>query len=276
MQITVANIEDMTIATELVSLNIGDTDVKIDIVGLLRAKDDSENAWINITPMMHMKEGNLKPVDWLRLIETKAYIRELYKGVLKPPFEITDEIAENTKVIPHYPKVYGRPVVDIKKGRYGGTWVHKDLFIEFSSWISVEFKVASHKLIKEVLLGTSKIKLERESTRELFHPLVKAIDEKYTPKQSYVDVERHRYQLMDMINKKVLGKRAKEFRRDNNLPTTGDVRDYLTAEALDKIKLLEQDMHGLIHYAQITDYATLKARLQKSLVEDAIQDKYKG
>jgi hypothetical protein len=274
LDITVTNIEEMTIATELVQLEIDGTEVKIDIVGLLRASDDSENAWINITPMMSLKGPKTTPKSWLREPGTKAYIRELFNGDNSAHLNITDEMVENRNVLPNYPKIYGREVVDVKKGRYGGTWVHKDLFLEFSSWISVKFRVASHKMMKEVLLSTAQIKAERTSTKELFHPLVEAIDEIYVPRQGYVDYTRHRSQLMDMINKKVLGLRAKEFRAANKLPSSGDVRDYLNADTLDKIKTLERHMHGLIYYAKITDYATLKSKLQVEIVENPLKEEY--
>ena len=267
MKESIVNIEDMTIATELVSLKVDGVGVNIDIVGLLRASDDSENAWVNITPMMKLKGEKMKPSHWLAQQDTKAYIRELFKGSLKHPLEITDDMINSRSVLNNYPKLYGRPVVDVQPGRYGGTWIHKDLFLKFASWISVKFEVASHKLIRDVITGVQKVKIERDHTRELYHPLVEVIDEEYTPKQSYTDYERNRYQLMDLINKKVLGQRAKEFRATNKLPATGDVRDYLNKEALAQIKKLEQDMHGLIHYAKITTYSVLKDKLQCEVVK---------
>ena len=113
----------MTIATKLVRLDIEGTEVKIDIVGLLRATDDSENAWVNITPMMELKGEKVKPSHWLAQQDTKAYIRELFKGSLKHPLEITDDMINSRSVLPNYPKIYGREVVDVQKGRYGGTWL---------------------------------------------------------------------------------------------------------------------------------------------------------
>lgn len=45
-----------------------------------------------------------------------------------------------------------------KQGRYGGTYAHQDIAFEFSSWISIEFKLY---LIKEIQ------RLKAEEQRQL-------------------------------------------------------------------------------------------------------------
>jgi len=39
--------------------------------------------------------------------------------------------------------------IDLSRGRYGGTYVHEDLAIDYAAWISPEFKLAVYRAFKE-------------------------------------------------------------------------------------------------------------------------------
>lgn len=83
----------------------------------------ASDCWFNAT--VAAKHHGRKVTEWLRLPSTKEYMAELcqelgieglnYKGGKIPP------------------------LVRIEKGRYGGTWLHPELAVEFARWLSVKF-----------------------------------------------------------------------------------------------------------------------------------------
>lgn len=39
--------------------------------------------------------------------------------------------------------------VDLSRGRYGGTYVHEDLAIDYAAWVSLTFKLEIYRAFKE-------------------------------------------------------------------------------------------------------------------------------
>ena len=86
----------------------------------------NSDGWINATVIADAHDK--KPVDWLRLQSTIEYM-----GKLKVRF-------------PH-------PLVETKKGRNGGTWLHPKLAVMFARWISVDFAIWCDEQIDEIIHG---------------------------------------------------------------------------------------------------------------------------
>jgi hypothetical protein len=122
-----------------------------------------------------------------------------------------------------------------KSGRYGGTYAHIDIALEFASWVSVEFKFY---LIKEFQYLKSQQEeeldwnIKRKLTKINYRIHTDAIKEKLipdnlTPQQiSYVYANE-----ADVLNMALFGKTAKQW-RDENPDEKGNIRDYANVSQL--------------------------------------------
>ncbi|MDP8175182.1 KilA-N domain-containing protein [Phocoenobacter skyensis] len=117
-----------------------------------------------------------------------------------------------------------------KSGRYGGTYAHSDIAMEFASWISAEFKlyiIQDYKRLKTD--ENSKLSLSWNLNREIskinykLHTdaIKKHLLENLTPAQlSYKYASES-----DMLNVALFNQRAKDW-RDENPDLKGNMRDY--------------------------------------------------
>lgn len=122
-----------------------------------------------------------------------------------------------------------------KSGRYGGTFAHIDIALEFASWVSVEFKFY---LIKEFQhLKSQQAKeldwnIKRKLTKINYRIHTDAIKENLipvnlTPQQiSFVYANE-----ADVLNMALFGKTAKQW-RDENPNKKGNIRDYANVSQL--------------------------------------------
>jgi hypothetical protein len=122
-----------------------------------------------------------------------------------------------------------------KSGRYGGTYAHRDIALEFASWISIEFKLYILKEFQRLneeeqkTLGWS---AKRELAKINYHIHTDAIKHNLIPKEltplqiSYVYANE-----ADVLNMALFGTTAKEW-RDANPDLKGNIRDYATINEL--------------------------------------------
>ncbi len=129
-----------------------------------------------------------------------------------------------------------------KKGRYGGTYAHKDIAFEFASWLSVEFKLY---LIKE--FQRLKDEEQRQLGWDIKRNLVKinyrihtdAIKEHLIPAAITPAHANMVYASeADILNVALFGQTAAEWRKGNP-DTDGNLRDYATAAQLVCLSNLE-------------------------------------
>src|SRR5699024_4313810 len=124
-----------------------------------------------------------------------------------------------------------------KSGRYGGTFAHTDIALEFASWISIEFKLY---IIKEFQRlkdeENDRLKLEWNLQRTLakvnYQIHTDAIKEnliphKITKQQAAIGYASE----ADLLNVALFGITAKEW-RESNPDKKGNIRDYATLEQL--------------------------------------------
>lgn len=107
-------------------VEIGQAEITVDVSLLLK----SEDLFFNATEMAKIFDKD---------------VREFLKS--EPVNRYIDAILNEWETIN---KNYN-DLIQTKKGRYGGTWLHNDLFIEFVSWCSASFRVTLHKHAKKVL-----------------------------------------------------------------------------------------------------------------------------
>lgn len=124
-----------------------------------------------------------------------------------------------------------------KSGRYGGTFAHKDIALEFASWISIEFKLYIIKEFQRLKEDeTSQLKLEWNLQRTLskinYHIHTDAIKDNLIPKEITKQQANFVYaDEADLLNVALFGLTAKEW-RENNPDKKGNVRDYASLEQL--------------------------------------------
>jgi len=122
-----------------------------------------------------------------------------------------------------------------KSGRYGGTYAHIDIALEFASWVSVEFKFYLIKEFqrlkdKETKVLDWNIKRNLAAINYRIHTDAvkeKLIPENLTPKQTSIVYANE----ADVLNMALFGKTAKQW-RDENPDKKGNMRDYANVSQL--------------------------------------------
>ncbi|MFQ9979933.1 MAG: KilA-N domain-containing protein [Finegoldia magna] len=123
-----------------------------------------------------------------------------------------------------------------KAGRYGGTYAHYDIAMEFASWLSPEFKlyiIQDYKRLKED--ENSKLSLtwnlHREISKINYKIHTDAIKE-YLLKDLTNEQLSFKYASeADMLNVALFNKTAKEWREENQ-DLKGNMRDYASLNEL--------------------------------------------
>lgn len=139
-----------------------------------------------------------------------------------------------------------------KSGRYGGTFAHKDIALEFASWISIEFKlyvIKEFQRLKEDETSRNKLEwnLQRTLAKVNYRIHTDAIKENLIPPALPKDIINFVYaDEADMLNMGLFGMTAKQW-RDKNPEAQGNVRDAATIEQLVVLSNLESINAVLIH-----------------------------
>ena len=123
-----------------------------------------------------------------------------------------------------------------KSGRYGGTYAHPDIAMEFASWISAEFKlylIQDYKRLKSD--ENSKLSLSWNLNREISKINYKIHTDAI---KEYLLSDLTNEQLLykyaseaDMLNVALFNKRSKQW-RDENPKLKGNMRDYASINEL--------------------------------------------
>jgi hypothetical protein len=202
--------------------------------------------FISLTDMANAKENESRAADviknWLRNRYTLEFLGT-WEQINNPNFKVVE--------FDHFKSQAGLPSfvlsvsewidktnaigVSVKKGKYGGTFAHKDIAFEFGSAISVTFKLF---LIKEFQrlkeeeqkhLGWS---VQRELSKMNYQIHTNAIKENLLPKLlSAKDVSIVYASEADVLNMALFGKTAKQW-RDENPTLKGKMRDYANVSQL--------------------------------------------
>lgn len=153
-----------------------------------------------------------------------------------------------------------------KAGRYGGTYAHQDIALEFCSAISARFKlllIREFQRLKEEeaqLLGES-WNIQRLLTKSNFHIQTAAIRENLVPlmqKGTKLEGFYHASEL-DMLNLIIFGMTAKEWKQANP-EKKGNVRDHAN-----KLQLVVLNNLQAINAVLIEDGMPKKDRANKLL-----------
>lgn len=252
---------------------------KINVNGLIirTSKVDSDH-YISLTDLA--KSRSQRPAltiqAWMSSRGTISFLK-LWEGLHNPDFKVytsidfkgfeslKDEMMERSFAM--YPAkwiAYTNAIgFKVQRGKYGGTWAHEDIALEFASWLSSEFKlyvITEFKRLKteEQLKLGDPFNIKRFLTTGSYSLLVSSIlsqvDERLlTHPQPYKKRLPFAAEA-DMINKVVFGQTAKQWRFNNpDKPTDRNQRDFASIldltilnhmEFLDAL-LIQWDVEGI-------------------------------
>ncbi len=122
-----------------------------------------------------------------------------------------------------------------KAGRYGGTYAHRDIALEFASWISIEFKLyllKEFQRLKEDEQKSLNWSAKRELARINYHIHTDAIRRHLIPAELTARQTSIVYATeADVLNMALFGMTAAEW-REMNPRLKGNIRDYATINEL--------------------------------------------
>lgn len=200
---------------------------------------DFENEFISLTDIAKYKSNAPNDVikNWMRSRETLEFLG-LWETLHNPDFKPVEFDGFRKEAGLHAftmsPSKWIESVnaigITTKAGRYGGTYAHSDIALEFASWISAEFKlyiVKDYQRIKHD--ENSRLSLNWNLNREVaklnYRIHTDAIKENLIPPDLTPEQISYKYaNEADMLNVALFGKTAKQW-RDENSDKKGNIRD---------------------------------------------------
>ena len=205
-----------------------------------------EQDYISLTDMAAAKDGDNRSADIIKNWLGNRYTIEFlgtWELIHNPNFKVVE--------FDHFRKGAGLPSfvlsasewiertdavgIIVKKGRYGGTYAHKDIAFEFGSAISVSFKLylieefQRLKTEEQRLLGWS---AKRELSKINYRIHTDAIKQNLVPSEITSAQASVIYASeADVLNVAMFGVTAKQW-RDTHPDLKGNVRDYATINEL--------------------------------------------
>jgi len=142
-----------------------------------------------------------------------------------------------------------------KAGKYGGTYAHKDIAIQFCYWLSPTFQlylIKEFQRLKEIEINETKEALDWNLKRTLSKVNYKihtdAIKQTLIPQRIYNFPKKEGFVYAneaDILNVALFGITAKQWRAENS-NKKGNIRDYATGEQLLVLANLESHNAVLI------------------------------
>ena len=206
----------------------------------------NENDYISLTDMANAKEGESRSADII-----KNWIRNRYTIEFLGTWEIIHNPAFKVVEFDHFRMHAGLPnfVLSIsewlertnaigfivKKGRYGGTYAHRDIAFEFGSAISVPFKlylINEFQRLKEIEQKQLGWNAKRELSKINYRIHTDAIQNNLIPAEITAQQVSTIYaEEADILNVALFGMTAKQW-REANPELRGNIRDYASINQL--------------------------------------------
>ena len=212
--------------------------------------DDDYISLTDIARFKNEEDPNAVIANWLRRVDSLQFLtiwERLNNGNFKPTdFEgFRSKPGENAFTIS--PKKWVELTdaigIKVKSGRHGGgTFAHRDIAVEFASWISAEVKLYIIKEFQRLKVQESE-QLEWHGKRLLvkLNYLIHtdAVKEFLVPVELSDEQKSYIYaNEADLLNVALFGKTAKEW-REANLDKDGNIRDYANTIELAILSNLE-------------------------------------
>ena len=242
-------------------------ELKVDNQIINYMKIDDED-YISITDMLKSKDGNFFVTDWLRNRNTIEFLG-IWEELHNPNFNygefaiIKSQAGLNSYKISVKEWVEKTNAIGIisTRGRYGGTYAHKDIAFEFGMWISPKFKLLLIKEFERLKTEEQKqlgwnAKRELSKINYLIH--TDAIKQNLIPNKLTKEQINYVYATeADVLNMALFGITAKEW-RIKNPKLDGNMRDYASINELICLANLEN-----LNSVLINDGLSQASRLEK-------------
>jgi hypothetical protein len=201
---------------------------KLNVKGIeVTISTDKNGEYISLTDMMKAKDGDFFISDWLRNRNTVEFLG-IWESVNNPNFNYGEFAIIKSKAGLNYYKISVQEWTEktnaiglrASRGRYGGTYAHIDIALEFGMWISAEFKVY---LIQEY----KRLKQEENNRQKLDWNLQRTL--------AKVNYTIH----TDAIKERLIPERLTAEWRSKYPENKGNIRDNATLEQLVVLSNLE-------------------------------------
>ena len=200
---------------------------------------DYENEFISLTDIAKYKSNDPNDVikNWMRGRETLEFLG-LWESLHNPDFKPVEFDGFRSEAGLHAftmsPTKWIESVNAIgivtKAGRYGGTYAHSDIALEFASWVSAEFKLYIMKDYQRLKQDeNSRLSLNWNLNREIaklnYRIHTDAIKDNLIPPELTPEQILYKYaNEADLLNVALFGRTAKQW-RDSNPGKKGNMRD---------------------------------------------------
>lgn len=205
-----------------------------------------ERDYISLTDMANAKESESRAADiiknWLRTRYTLEFLGT-WEQINNPGFKVVEFDHFKTQAgLPSFVLSVSEWIertnaigIIVKKGKYGGTFAHKDIAFEFGSAISVPFKlylIAEFQRLKEEEQKQIGWTAKRELAKLNYHIHTDAIKHNLIPRElSPAQTSIIYANEADVLNVALFGMTAKQW-RDTYPDVKGNIRDHATINEL--------------------------------------------
>ena len=263
---------------------------KIEVQGTSIAVFQSQtDDYISLTDIAKSKENDSRAADviknWMRNRGTIEFIGT-WEQLHNPNFKVVefDHFKMNAGLTSFvlspgkWIERTGAIGIIVKKGRYGGTYAHKDIALEFCSAVSPIFKlylIKEFQRLKEKGQGQLEWNVKRQLTKINYRIHTDAIKENLIP----VALNKQQISFVyaseaDVLNMALFGKTAKAW-RDENPDKKGNILDYDNVSQLVCLANLENlnavfIAEGLSQLERLTRLNQIAISQIRILVEDKV------
>ncbi|MBI2353767.1 MAG: KilA-N domain-containing protein [Deltaproteobacteria bacterium] len=219
-----------------------------------------EGDYISLTDMVRNFDGGGALIEqWLKNKDTVLFLG-VWERINNPGFNslefegIKSEAGRNSFFLSakKWIQLTGAKGLIASAGRYGGTYAHSDIALEFGSWLSPEFKLYLIKEFQRLKEDENRRlslawNLNRTLSKLNYRIHTDAIKLHLVPAEVSAAQAAITYaNEADILNVALFGQTAREW-RDRNPQADGNMRDYATVEQLLVLANIESMNAELIH-----------------------------
>jgi hypothetical protein len=241
------------------------------IIRVLSEKDDQEYICLTDIAKRFSERTDQVVSNWIRTRNTLSFLA-VWEQLNNPNFNslnfegIKNRAGEPTFVLSISDWVANTAAIGIyaKAGRYGGTYAHRDIALEFCSWIEPAFRLYVLKEFQRLkndegerlsiewnvrrLIAKANYKIHTDTIKE--HLIPQRLERDRAAGMVYANEA-------DLLNMAIFGQTSKQW-KGQNPKATGNIRDYASTEQLLVLSNLESLNSELIKMSFARD-----ERLQK-------------
>ena len=218
-------------------------DIYYSLTDMARFRDAEEPT--NIIRSWIANQGNVEFLKEWELLNNSDFKPSQIRGFKGYEKYVVEQFMKRTGSISRFVEYTNAKGVKVVRGKYGGTFAHSEIALQFANWMNAQFYVHFIKdfveMKKEQFLGIGqpsnvKRNLTSGNYSLLVHSLISKADERLlTHPQPYKSRLLFASEA-DMLNEIVFGCTAKDWRAQNpDKPTNHNMRDY--ASVLDLVIL---------------------------------------